>query len=121
MVRFLALAALLLVSFPADAGSLAPKHSARQTQCERMAMGEWYRANEYEAQVIWWPRDRMVGAEPKDAIHIRDDGESDQEKANWTELLLRGWHAQDEWMAAHGGEARDPREGFLECIRLEDS
>lgn len=114
-------AVLLLFSVQAQAGSQSPKHTARQVQCERMAMGEWYRAGGYAGRVVWLPREKMVGDEPKDAIHIRDDGETDEQKAGWTELLLRGWHNQDDWMAAHGGIPRDPREGFVECLEMEES
>lgn len=113
--------ALLLFSPLAQAGSVSPKHTARQIQCERMAMGEWYAAGGYEAKVIWWPREKMVGDEPKDAIHIRDDGETDEQKAAWSDLLLRGWYNQHDWMEAHGGNPRDPREGFLECMEMEES
>lgn len=116
------MAALVSIVSTVHVGSQEPpKQSARQIQCERKAMGEWYRAGGYAGKVVWMPREQMVGEEPKDAIHVRDDGETDAEKENWNQLLLSGWHTQDEWMAAHEGHPRDPREGFAICLNMEDS
>jgi len=118
----IAVAVLMLCAQDVQAGSQAEqKHSARQIQCERMAMGEWYRAAGFAGRVLWWPREQMVGDEPKDAIHVRDDGETDEEKENWSVLLLSGWNTQDKWMAEHEGRPRDPREGFVKCLEMEDS
>lgn len=90
--------------------------TARQVECDREAMGAVYRSQGHAARVVWTLRADMVGDEPKDAIHIRDDGETSEQKAAWESSLLHGWQQQDDYMTAHGGQAREPYEVLMECV-----
>lgn len=112
---------LMLVLGSVTAGSQHPS-TARQVQCERTAMGAMFRAEGHAAKVVWWSREQMgVGDEPKDAIHIRDDGETPEQKAQWELYLLQGWTIQDDWMAEHNDVARDARLIFATCMLSQES
>lgn len=111
---------LCLFSTALYAGS-QDKRSIRQIDCEREAMGSLYRSHGHAAKVIWIARADMVGDEPLDGIHIRDDGETPAQRASWESSLLRGWHRQDDWMGAHDGAAREPRDVVADCLAGEDA
>ena len=111
----------ILICLAMPAGSKPPPAQPRQIVCERIAMGAWFRANGFASVVRWMPREQVPEEERRDAIFIRDDGETDQQKARWEELLLNGWKAQDEFMGAHAGAVKNPRRILEECLSSDES
>ena len=105
---------------PALAGS--DRHrSAREVQCQRQAIGAQYRRDGHADKVVWMARADMIGEEPKDAIHLEYEQETPEQKASFEAALLLGWHAQDDWIAAHNGTARDPADLYAACLAGEDA
>lgn len=110
---------LLLVLFTADVSAGSSRRTARQVECDRQTMGAVYRSQGYAGEVQWKLRAEMVGEEPKDAMHIRDDGETLEQKTRWEAALLLGWHDQDDYMAEHEGVALEQAEYFSACLASE--
>lgn len=86
-----------------------------QAKAEMAASGflERYRGS---PMMVKWQKENVTPDVPNDAIHIRDDGESAEEKANIEAVVYSGWKAADKAIAEGIKEMPDIDEIFNQLV-----